>query len=79
MKTLYRPDVGRQLMFIDASVIVAILGNEPGSEELEKRLASAGGPFFVSPLVKFEASAALGDLAVRASAHAASRSGMKPT
>lgn len=39
-------------MFIDASVIVAILGNEPGSEELEKRLASAGGPFFVSALVK---------------------------
>lgn len=53
-------------MFIDASVIVAILGNEPGSEELEKRLASAGGPFFVSPLVKFEASAAL---ARRVSAH----------
>ncbi len=53
-------------MFIDASVIVAILGNEPGSEELEKRLASAGGPFFVSALVKFEASAAL---ARRASPH----------
>lgn len=46
-------------MFIDASVIVAILGREPGYEELEKRLAEAGGRFLVSPLVKFEASIAL--------------------
>jgi ribonuclease VapC len=46
-------------MFIDASAIVAILGREPGHEELEKRLATFGGPFFVSPLVKFEASVAL--------------------
>ena len=46
-------------MFIDASVIVAILGREPGHEELEKRLADIDGPFFVSPLVKFEASVAL--------------------
>ena len=46
-------------MFIDASVIVAILAREPGCEELEKRLAEIDGRFFVSPLVKFEASAAL--------------------
>ena len=46
-------------MFIDASVIVAILGREPGYEELEKRLTNINGPFFVSPLVKFEASVAL--------------------
>ncbi|MBV9631413.1 MAG: type II toxin-antitoxin system VapC family toxin [Xanthobacteraceae bacterium] len=46
-------------MFIDASVIVAILGREPGYEEIEKRLASTDGPFFVSPLVKFEATVAL--------------------
>ncbi len=46
-------------MFVDASVIVAILGREPGYEELEKRLADCGAQFFVSPLVKFEASAAL--------------------
>ena len=46
-------------MFIDASVIVAILGREPGYQEIEKRLAAADGTFFVSPLVKFEASAAL--------------------
>jgi ribonuclease VapC len=46
-------------MFIDASVIVAILGREPGHEELEKRLTDIDGLFFVSPLVKFEASVAL--------------------
>jgi ribonuclease VapC len=46
-------------VFLDASAIVSILGREPGYEELEKRLAAARGPFFVSPLVKFEASVAL--------------------
>lgn len=46
-------------MFIDASAIVAILAREPGYEEIEKRLAAAGELFFVSPLVKFEASVAL--------------------
>ena len=46
-------------MFIDASVIVAILGREPGHEELEKRLAATDGPCFVSPLVMFEASLGL--------------------
>lgn len=49
-------------MFVDASAIVAILGSEPGSEELEKQLAAAGGPFFVSPLVRFEAVIALARL-----------------
>ena len=46
-------------MFIDASAIVAILGSEPGHEEIEKRMAGVEGRFFVSPLVKFEASVAL--------------------
>jgi ribonuclease VapC len=46
-------------MFIDASVIVAILASEPGSQELEKQMGDAGGPFFVSPLVRFEATVAL--------------------
>ena len=46
-------------MFIDASAIVAILGREPGHEEIEKRLAEVEGRFFVSALVKFEASVAL--------------------
>jgi ribonuclease VapC len=52
-------------MFIDASAIVAILGREPGYEEIEKRLASAEGPFLVSPLVKFEATVALARLKAR--------------
>lgn len=55
-------------MFVDASAIVAILGREPGHEELEKRLAAAPGPFFVSPLVKFEACVALARQKARASA-----------
>ena len=46
-------------MFIDASVIVALLLREPGYEELEKRLADAGGPLSISPLVIFEASTSL--------------------
>lgn len=46
-------------MFIDASAIVAILGREPGHEEIEKRLVAVDSPFFISPLVRFEASVAL--------------------
>ena len=46
-------------MFVDASVIVAILSRETGYEELEKRLTDHGGPFFISPLMKFEASLGL--------------------
>lgn len=46
-------------MFIDASAIVAILGREPGHEEIEKRMAGVEGRFLVSPLMKFEASVAL--------------------
>lgn len=49
-------------MFLDAAIIVAILGREPGYEEIEKRLAAVGGRLFVSPLVKFEASVALARL-----------------
>jgi ribonuclease VapC len=51
-------------MFLDASVIVAILGREAGHEEIEKRMASADGILYVSPLVKFEASVALARLKV---------------
>lgn len=34
-------------MFVDASVIVAILNEEPGAEELENRLAAATRPLYV--------------------------------
>ncbi|MGV6871266.1 type II toxin-antitoxin system VapC family toxin [Pseudochelatococcus sp. B33] len=47
------------MMFVDASVIVAILWREPGYEEIRKRLEDADGPFFISPLVRFEAVVAL--------------------
>jgi ribonuclease VapC len=46
-------------MFLDASVIVAVLGREPGWEEIVKRLESEEGPFSISPLVRFEAVVAL--------------------
>lgn len=42
-------------MFVDASVIVAILNKEPGWEELEKQLSAVTKPIYVSPLVRFEA------------------------
>ncbi len=46
-------------MFLDASAVVALLGREPGWQEIEKRLGESGGPFYISPLVRFEASLAL--------------------
>lgn len=46
-------------MFVDASAIVAILNEEEDAEEFKTRLAEHGGPFYVSPLVRFEASVAL--------------------
>ncbi|URK85954.1 type II toxin-antitoxin system VapC family toxin (plasmid) [Rhizobium sp. RCAM05350] len=42
-------------MFLDASVIVAIIAREPGWEEIVKRLETADGAFVVSPVVRFEA------------------------
>ncbi|MER8509564.1 type II toxin-antitoxin system VapC family toxin [Mesorhizobium sp. M0199] len=61
-------------MFVDAPVIVAILNEEPGAEELEKRLAAATKPLYISPLVRFEAVQGL----ARASAEAIKKNA-KPT
>ncbi|MHB1110191.1 MAG: type II toxin-antitoxin system VapC family toxin [Devosia sp.] len=47
------------MMFVDASVVVAVLGREPGFEEILNRLAVEAGPLHVSPLVRFEATVAL--------------------
>lgn len=58
-------------MFVDASVIVAILDQEPGWEELVKHLTADDGERFVSPLVRFEAIMSL--------ARAMSGGGRKPT
>jgi ribonuclease VapC len=47
-------------VFIDASVIVAILAREADQQEVERTLSEASGEtFYVSPLVKFEAVLAL--------------------
>lgn len=47
------------MSLVDASVIVAILNEEAGFEELEKRIEEAGPRLFVSPLVRFEAGTAM--------------------
>jgi len=60
------------MTFVDASVIVAILNQEAGWEELVKRLDDLSGERHVSPLVRFEAVVAL----ARA---AAGPTGRKPT
>lgn len=54
------------MSLVDASVIVAILNEEPGSEELEKRLNDAPGQLYISPLVRFEAVAAISRLHIAA-------------
>ncbi|TGP21609.1 type II toxin-antitoxin system VapC family toxin [Mesorhizobium sp. M1D.F.Ca.ET.184.01.1.1] len=47
-------------MFVDASVIVAILAKEPGWEQLLKQIVGADGPLYISALVRLEATLALG-------------------
>lgn len=64
------------MSFVDASAIVAILNEEPGFEELEKRLGGAVGPLYVSPLVRFEAVAALTRLRIIATKGKADRDGV---
>lgn len=59
-------------MFVDASVIVAILNREPGWDALVKLLES-GGNLYVSPLVRFEAVAALVRISLEASDYQADR------
>ena len=46
-------------MFVDASVVVAVLAREPGYEDILNRLVAEAGPFHVSPLVRFEAAVSL--------------------
>ena len=41
-------------MFVDASVVVAIINREAGYEEVVKRMEAHTGKFDVSPLVKFD-------------------------
>lgn len=53
-------------MFVDASVIVAILKPEDDAEQQMTRLDEAGGPFYVSPIVRMEASLALARIKAQA-------------
>jgi len=46
-------------MFIDASAIVAIINNEPGSDEIVRRIEDHPKKRFVSPMVRFEATTAI--------------------
>ena len=46
-------------MFVDASAIVAIINREAGFEEIVERIEAHQGKFEISPLVKFEATAAV--------------------
>ncbi|MGA2791921.1 MAG: type II toxin-antitoxin system VapC family toxin [Roseiarcus sp.] len=52
-------------MFLDASAIVGLVNDEPGSDQVKRKLDAAVGPYLVSPLALFEAVTAI------ARAHAA--------
>lgn len=47
------------MLFIDASVIVAILAEEEDAPSLIDRLEQDGGPYYVSPVVRMEATLSL--------------------
>ncbi|RUT98364.1 type II toxin-antitoxin system VapC family toxin [Mesorhizobium sp. USDA-HM6] len=49
-------------MFVDASVIVAILAKEPGWEGSLKRILDTAGPLYISAFVRVEATFAFGRL-----------------
>jgi ribonuclease VapC len=42
-------------MFLDASIVVAVIAREPGWEEIVKRLETIDRGFTISPIVRFEA------------------------
>ena len=58
-------------MFIEASVIFAIIKREEGYEELVRRIETEKGQLFTSPMSRFEASVSL--------ARQAALKGQKPT
>lgn len=47
------------MLFIDASVIVAILAQEEDADALLDRLEADGGPYYISSIVRMEATLAL--------------------
>jgi len=60
--------------FVDASAIVAIINEEPGYEELEKRLNDETNRLYVSPLVRFEVTMAIARIAIEAAKGSVDRS-----
>jgi len=64
------------MSLVDASVIVAILNEEPGFEELEKRIEEAGPRLYVSPLVRFEAVTAMLKIELKRNTFKGDRSAM---
>jgi ribonuclease VapC len=50
-------------MFLDASVIVAVIAREAGYEAFEQRLAEQGRPVYVSALAYFEAAQGIARIA----------------
>jgi len=47
------------MLFVDASVVVAILAGEDDADELMQRLEQHDGPFYVSAVVRMEAALSL--------------------
>ncbi|OAP41497.1 ribonuclease [Sinorhizobium glycinis] len=58
-------------MFVDASALVAVINQEPGWNELAKRLSDVQNACFISPLVCFEAALAVARAAATAGGAAA--------
>lgn len=64
------------MSFVDASAIVAIINEEPGYEEFEKRLSEEKKRLYVSPLVRFEAIIAVARIAMDAAKGQGDRAAM---
>ncbi len=47
------------MLFVDASIVVAILAQEPDCDELMERLERDGGPYYMSAIVRMEATLSL--------------------
>lgn len=62
------------MSFVDASTLVAIINEEPGYLELEKRLNDETKRLYVSPLVRFEATMAIARIAIDAARGSVDRS-----
>lgn len=62
------------MLFVDASVVVAILAEEEDASSLIDRLEQHGGPYYVSAVVRMEATLSL----TRRLAGVAGRTSLRP-